>query len=88
MFGLPDASLRWLAVRPGGMRTGAEIVEIKKASGKASNAAIRHRRTLVDAIVRDPTRRCPAEAARGPVVTSGAPVTVGNAKAKAVIVRT
>src|SRR4026209_56860 len=35
MFGLPDASLRWQIGRPAGMRTGVEIVEIKKASGKA-----------------------------------------------------
>jgi catechol 2,3-dioxygenase-like lactoylglutathione lyase family enzyme len=35
MFGLPDASLRWSIGRPGGMRTGVEIVEISKAGGKA-----------------------------------------------------
>src|ERR1051326_3593783 len=35
MFGLPDASLRWQVGRPAGMRTGVEIVEIKKATGKA-----------------------------------------------------
>ena len=34
MFGLPDAQLRWLIGRPGGMRTGVEIVEISKANGK------------------------------------------------------
>jgi len=31
MFGLPDASLRWTIGRAAGMRTGVEIVEIKKA---------------------------------------------------------
>jgi catechol 2,3-dioxygenase-like lactoylglutathione lyase family enzyme len=34
MFGLPDAQLRWLIGRPGGMRTGVEIVEISKANGR------------------------------------------------------
>ena len=33
MFGLPDASLRWLIGRPGAMRTGVEIVEITRAAG-------------------------------------------------------
>src|SRR5690349_20318105 len=32
MFGLPDAQLRWLIGRPGGMRTGVEMVEISKAN--------------------------------------------------------
>jgi catechol 2,3-dioxygenase-like lactoylglutathione lyase family enzyme len=35
MFGLPDAQLRWLIGRPGGMRTGVEMVEISKANGRA-----------------------------------------------------
>lgn len=34
MFGLPDAQLRWMVARPAGMRTGVEIVEIRKAEGK------------------------------------------------------
>jgi catechol 2,3-dioxygenase-like lactoylglutathione lyase family enzyme len=34
MFGLPDAQLRWMVARPAGMRTGVEIVEIKRAEGK------------------------------------------------------
>jgi catechol 2,3-dioxygenase-like lactoylglutathione lyase family enzyme len=34
MFGLPDAQLRWMVARPGGMRTGVEIVEIKRAESK------------------------------------------------------
>jgi catechol 2,3-dioxygenase-like lactoylglutathione lyase family enzyme len=33
MFGLPDAQLRWQIGRPAGMRSGVEIVEIKKAGG-------------------------------------------------------
>jgi catechol 2,3-dioxygenase-like lactoylglutathione lyase family enzyme len=36
MFGLPDAQLRWLIGRPGGMRTGVEMVEISKANGRAA----------------------------------------------------
>src|SRR5215475_12229497 len=31
MFGLPDAQLRWMVARPAGMRTGVEIVEVRKA---------------------------------------------------------
>jgi predicted enzyme related to lactoylglutathione lyase len=34
MFGLPDAQLRWMVGRPSGMRTGVEIVEVKKADSK------------------------------------------------------
>ena len=34
MFGLPDAQLGWQIGRPAGMRSGVEIVEIKKAGGK------------------------------------------------------
>ena|SRR5262245_60306768 len=34
MFGLPDAQLRWMVGRPAGMRTGVEIVEIKRAESK------------------------------------------------------
>src|SRR5438552_12285133 len=35
MFGLPDAKIRWMIARPGGMRTGVEIVEISGAGGKS-----------------------------------------------------
>ena len=35
MFGLPNAKIRWMIARPGGMRNGVEIVEISGASGKA-----------------------------------------------------
>jgi catechol 2,3-dioxygenase-like lactoylglutathione lyase family enzyme len=34
MFGLPNAKIRWTIARPGGMRTGVEIVEISGAGGK------------------------------------------------------
>jgi len=90
MFGLPDASLRWQIGRPAGMRTGVEIVEIKKASGKALERRYQDIGAFsLIAIVRD----LDATFARlkqlgAPVVTrGGAPVTVGTAKAKAVIVK-
>src|SRR5262252_10251021 len=35
MFGLPDAQIRWSIGRPPAMRTGVEIVEVKKAGGRA-----------------------------------------------------
>ena len=41
MFGLPDAQLRWSIGRPPAMRTGVEIVEIKKAAASRSNGASR-----------------------------------------------
>jgi catechol 2,3-dioxygenase-like lactoylglutathione lyase family enzyme len=34
MFGLPNAKIRWMIARPGGMRSGVEIVEISGAGGK------------------------------------------------------
>jgi catechol 2,3-dioxygenase-like lactoylglutathione lyase family enzyme len=34
MFGLPNAKIRWMIARPGGMRQGVEIVEISGAGGK------------------------------------------------------
>src|SRR6266536_2873657 len=34
MFGLPDAQLRWTIGRPPAMRTGVEIVEVKKAESR------------------------------------------------------
>src|SRR5215831_10469602 len=34
MFGQPDAQLRWTVGRPPAMRTGVEIVEVKKAESK------------------------------------------------------
>src|SRR5215831_3145226 len=34
MFGLPDAQLRWMVGRPPAMRTGVEIVEVKKAEAR------------------------------------------------------
>jgi catechol 2,3-dioxygenase-like lactoylglutathione lyase family enzyme len=40
MFGLPDAALRWTVARPAEMRTGVEIVEIKKADAKPADRRI------------------------------------------------
>ena len=54
MFGLPDAQLRWLIGRPGGMRTGVEMVEISKANGRALDAPhAGHRRVHAHRFVRD-----------------------------------
>src|SRR5258706_1139598 len=36
MFGLPDAQIRWSIGRPPAMRSGVEIVEVKKAGGKSA----------------------------------------------------
>ena len=90
MFGLPDASLRWQIGRPAGMRTGVEIVEIKKAAGKPLDRRYQDIGAFsLIAIVRD----LDATFARlkqlgAPVVTrGGAPISVGTGKAKAVIVK-
>lgn len=90
MFGLPDASLRWQIGRPAGMRTGVEIVEIKKAAGKGLDRRYQDVGAFsLIAIVRD----LDATFARlkhlgAPVVTKGGkPITVGTGKAKAVIVK-
>jgi len=40
MFGLPGAALRWTIARPADMRTGVEIVEIRKADAKAAERRI------------------------------------------------
>ena len=92
MFGLPDAQIRWSIGRPAAMRTGVEIVEIRKAAAKPADRRIQDPGafTLV-VLVRD------VDAAFGrvkqlgaPVVTtSGAPVAVAarTAKFRAVIVK-
>ncbi|MEP7306788.1 MAG: VOC family protein [Acidobacteriota bacterium] len=92
MFGLPDAQLRWLIGRPAGMRTGVEIVEIKKAEGQLIPRRIQDSGafTLI-VLVRD------LEAAFGrlkqlgtPVVTKGgAPIAVpaGAPRSRAVVVK-
>src|SRR5437899_9669067 len=40
MFGLPDAQLRWTVGRPPAMRTGVEIVEVKKTESKPAERSI------------------------------------------------
>ena len=90
MFGLPDASLRWQVGRPAGMRTGVEIVEIKKAAGKPLERRYQDVGAFsLIAIVRDLDATFGRlKQLRAPVVTrGGAPITVGTGKAKAVIVK-
>jgi len=91
MFGLPDAQLRWMVGRPAGMRTGVEIVEIKKAEGKPLERRMQDPGafTLI-LIVRelDPivTR---LKAMGAPIVTTGgAPVDVPfNGRARGIVVK-
>jgi len=86
MFGLPDASLRWLVARPpqGSGRGGVEIVEISKASGARLDRRPQDPGafTLI-VLVRDiDAAFAKAKAAGATVVTAGgAPITVGRAKA-------
>jgi catechol 2,3-dioxygenase-like lactoylglutathione lyase family enzyme len=92
MFGLPDAQLRWLIGRPAGMRSGVEIVEIKKAGGKVLKRRLQDiGATTLIVLVRDLDsvfRRLRQLGA--PVVTKGgAPLFVpgGARKSRAVIVQ-
>jgi catechol 2,3-dioxygenase-like lactoylglutathione lyase family enzyme len=91
MFGLPDAQIRWSIGRPPAMRTGVEIVEVKKAGGRAFERQIQDPGAFTLIVV---VRDVDATLARvkqvgAPVVTSGgAPVTFGTApKVRAVIVK-
>jgi catechol 2,3-dioxygenase-like lactoylglutathione lyase family enzyme len=91
MFGLPDAQLRWLIGRPGGMRTGVEMVEITKADGKALDRLVQDSGafTLI-AIVRDiDSAFARLKQLGAPVVTrGGAPIAVpATAKSRAVMVK-
>ena len=86
MFGLPDASLRWTVARPpqGAGRGGVEIVEIKKAEGKALERRPQDPGafTLIVLVRNVDTAFAKAKAAGATVVTTGgAPITVGRAKA-------
>jgi catechol 2,3-dioxygenase-like lactoylglutathione lyase family enzyme len=92
MFGLPDASLRWMIGRPAGMRTGVEIVEIKKAEGKQLERRYQDIGAFsLIVIVRDIDATFNRLKQLGaPVVTKGgAPILVpgGTSRSKAVIVR-
>jgi catechol 2,3-dioxygenase-like lactoylglutathione lyase family enzyme len=83
MFGLPDAQLRWQIGRPPGMRTGVEIVEIKKAVSKPLERRVQDSGafTLI-VFVRDVDAAFARVRALGaPVVTKGgAPIGVPAAK--------
>lgn len=93
MFGLPDAQLRWSIGRPPAMRTGVEIVEIKKADGKRIERRVQDSGAFkLILIVRD----LDAVVARlkplgAPVATTGgAPVEVGfggAGTARAIVVK-
>jgi catechol 2,3-dioxygenase-like lactoylglutathione lyase family enzyme len=84
MFGLPDAQLRWTVGRPPAMRTGVEIVEIKKAGGKPAERRVQDPGafTLI-VLVRDiDAAFAKAKQVSAPVVTAGGrPLAVGRAKA-------
>ena len=91
MFGLPDAQIRWSIGRPPAMRTGVEIVEVKKAGGRAFERQIQDPGAFTLIVV---VRDVDATLARvkqvgAPVVTTGgAPVTFGTSpKVRAVIVK-
>src|SRR5262252_5702541 len=84
MFGLPDAQLRWTVGRPPAMRTGVEIVEIKKADGKPAERRIQDPGafTLI-VLVRDVDAAfAKLKQVAAPIVTAGGrPIAVGRAKA-------
>ena len=84
MFGLPDAQLRWTVGRPPAMRTGVEIVEIKKADSKPAERRVQDPGafTLI-VLVRDiDAAFAKVKQAAAPVVTAGGrPIAVGRAKA-------
>ena len=83
MFGLPDAQLRWSVGRPPAMRTGVEIVEIKKVESKPAGRRMQDPGafTLL-VLVRDVDAAFAKVKATGaPVVTKGgAPMMVGTSK--------
>ena len=92
MFGLPDAQLRWQIGRPAGMRSGVEIVEIKKAGGKVLERRLQDiGATTLIVLVRDLDSVFGRLKQLGaPVVTKGgAPLLVpgGARKSRAVIVQ-
>jgi catechol 2,3-dioxygenase-like lactoylglutathione lyase family enzyme len=91
MFGLPDAQIRWTVGRPPAMRTGVEIVEVRKAGGRAFERQIQDPGafTLI-VVVRDVDAALSRVRLVGaPVVTTGgAPVSFGTApRVRAVIVK-
>src|SRR5262249_24649610 len=82
MFGLPDAQLRWMVARPAAMRTGVEIVEIKKAESKPVERRVQDPGafTLI-VLVRDVDAAfARLKQVAAPIVTTGGrPIAVGRA---------
>ena len=84
MFGLPDAQLRWTVGRPPAMRTGVEIVEIKKTESKPVERRVQDPGAFTFIVL---VRDIDAAFARvkqvsAPIVTAGGrPIAVGRAKA-------
>jgi catechol 2,3-dioxygenase-like lactoylglutathione lyase family enzyme len=90
MFGLPDAQLRWTIGRPPAMRTGVEIVEVKKAESAAVERRVQDSGAFTLLVfVRDlDAAFARVRQAGAPVVTlSGGPVTPGASKTRAVVVK-
>lgn len=89
MFGLPDAQIRWQIARPAAMRTGVEIVEIKKVPGRPAERRIQDAGafTLI-VLVRDlDAALTRLKQVGAPIVTrGGAPVSFTGA-ARGVVVR-
>ena len=83
MFGLPDAQLRWMVARPASMRTGVEIVEIKKAESKSLDRRVQDPGafTLI-VLVRDVDAAfAKMKQVGAPILTTGGrPIAVGRAK--------
>ena len=90
MFGLPDARIRWSIARPPAMRSGVEIVEIRKADTSPAERRIQDGGAFTFIVL---VRDIDAAFARikplgAPIVTAGgAPVVVGAGKTRAVIVK-
>jgi catechol 2,3-dioxygenase-like lactoylglutathione lyase family enzyme len=90
MFGLPDAQLRWTIGRPPAMRTGVEIVEVRKAESAAVERRVQDSGAFTLLVfVRDLDAAFGrVKQAGAPVVTlSGGPVTPGTSKTRAVVVK-
>jgi predicted enzyme related to lactoylglutathione lyase len=92
MFGLPDAQIRWTIGRPPAMRTGVEIVEVRKAAAKPAERRIQDPGAFsLIVVVRDVDAAFARVTKLGaPVVTTGgAPVAVAGrtTKYRAVIVK-
>jgi len=90
MFGLPDAQLRWSIGRPPAMRTGVEIVEIRKAESAAVDRRVQDSGAFTLLVfVRDlDAAFARVKQAGAPIVTlSGGPVTPGASKTRVVVIK-